>query len=136
MCRSKGIWGSKKGVFGGSGGVPGGVREGFLGGPEGSGRGFWGVFGPFLTSPPKIRASCSTTFLGMWGNSREEKRGFWSKKGVFGGFGGFLGVFREEGPEDVFREKIERFRYRESQHVGLKNENDSVSSRGSSLQVV
>ena len=112
MCRSKGIWGSKKGVFGGSGGVPGGLREGFLGGPEGSGRGFLGVFGPFLTSPPKIRASCSTSFLGTWGNSREEKRGFWPKKGVFGGFWGFFGDFREEAgkaPEDVFEKRKRDF---------------------------
>ena len=40
MCRSKGIWGSKKALFGGSGRGPGG-------GFGGSGRGFLGVFGGF-----------------------------------------------------------------------------------------
>jgi len=79
MCRSKGIWGSKKALFGGSGRGPGGVREGVLGGPGG---GFWGFLGGFGGSGGPKRP-----FLG--GNMCKSKE----NGGVFGLKRGFLGLF-------------------------------------------
>ena len=58
---------------------------------------------------------------------------FGQKRGFLGVFGGFLGIFGRRVRRTFLEKKIERFRYRERQHVGLKNENANVSSRGSSL---
>ena len=68
MCRSKGIGGSKKALFGGSGRGPGGGFGGFLGGFGGSG-------GP------------KRPFLG--GNMCKSKE----NGGFFGQKRGFLGLF-------------------------------------------